>query len=145
MVPKPLQVDSELVSLKQFYSNYASAGQVALFSLLPSLKSSASTSVVFEEALKATAMASSSVQMRQTGLMVRARQHYGSAVTKIGAALQNPATAQDDSVVVGLLTLGIYEVNRPKPHPVIGDARLGKSVGLGDANAITGTRARRNT
>ncbi|KZL85511.1 c6 zinc finger domain protein [Colletotrichum incanum] len=116
-MPKPLQIDSEVVSLTQFYSNYASAGQVALFSLLPSLKSSGSTSAVFEEALKATALASSSVQMRQTGLMVQARQRYGSAITKISAALQNPATAQDDSVVVALLTLGIYEALVPDTTP----------------------------
>ncbi|GKT51141.1 uncharacterized protein ColSpa_11322 [Colletotrichum spaethianum] len=88
-----------------------------MFSLLSSLKSSGSTSVVFEEALKATALASASAQTRQVGLMAQAKHCYGRAVSKIGAALHKPATAQDDSVAVALLTLGIYEALVPDTTP----------------------------
>ncbi|WQF86634.1 Putative zn(2)Cys(6) fungal-type DNA-binding domain-containing protein [Colletotrichum destructivum] len=116
-VPKPFQVDPELVSLNKFHSTYASAGEVAMFAMLPGLTSAGNQSAVFDEVLRATALASSSLQMQQSGLMVRAKQHYRRAIMKIGAALQNPATAQDDSVVVALLTLGIYEALIPDSTP----------------------------
>ncbi|UQC91413.1 uncharacterized protein CLUP02_16948 [Colletotrichum lupini] len=87
----------------------AAGGEVALFNLFPSMKSSAASSPVLQEALKATALASSSLQMCQAGLMAQARQHYGEAISKIGGALKDNSTAQDDSVVVALLTLGLFE------------------------------------
>ncbi|KAL2882726.1 hypothetical protein SGCOL_001937 [Colletotrichum sp. CLE4] len=108
-VPRVFHVDSELVSLNHFYSNYASGGEVALFNLFPGIKSSDASSPVLQEALKATALASSSLQMCQAGLMAQARQHYGKAISKIGGALKDNSTAQDDSVVVALLTLGLFE------------------------------------
>ncbi|KXH38490.1 hypothetical protein CSIM01_05615 [Colletotrichum simmondsii] len=116
-VPKAFQVDSELVSLNHFYSNYASGGEVALFNLFPDMKSSAASSPVLQEALKATALASSSLQMCQAGLMAQARQHYGKAISKIGGALKDNSTAQDDSVVVALLTLGLFEAIVPDTSP----------------------------
>ncbi|KAJ0158229.1 hypothetical protein CTA2_12037, partial [Colletotrichum tanaceti] len=116
-VPKPFQVDPELVSLNMFHSTYASAGEVAMFAMLPGLTSAGNRSAIFDEVLRATALASTSLQTQQPGLMVRAKQHYHRAVTKIGAALQTPATAQDDSVVVALLTLGIYEALVPDSTP----------------------------
>lgn len=82
-----------------------------MFNLFPGMKSSAASSPVLQEALKATALASSSLQMCQAGLMAQARQHYGKAVSKIGGALKDNSTAQDDSVVVALLTLGLFEVS----------------------------------
>ncbi|KAK1981847.1 hypothetical protein LZ30DRAFT_71135 [Colletotrichum cereale] len=116
-MPKPLQVDSELVCLRQFHSNYACANDFALFSLLTGPTASGPTSAVFEEALRATALVSCAVQMRQVGLMALARRRYGSAIAKISSALQNPARARDDSVIVALLTLGLYEAIVPETTP----------------------------
>ncbi|EFQ34513.1 uncharacterized protein GLRG_09657 [Colletotrichum graminicola M1.001] len=108
-VPKQLQVDSEFVWLERFYSNYACADETAWFSLLAGLRASRTTSAAFEGAIRATALASCAMQTRQAGLMVLARRYYGSAIAKINSALQNPTTAQDDSVAVALLAMCIYE------------------------------------
>ncbi|OHF00911.1 hypothetical protein CORC01_03739 [Colletotrichum orchidophilum] len=116
-VPKAFQVDSELASMNHFSSNYASGGEIALFNLFSDMKSSAATSPVLQEALKATALASSSLQMCQAGLMAQARQHYSKAITKISTALKDNSTAQDDSVVTALLTLGIFEAIVPDTSP----------------------------
>ncbi|KAK1675366.1 hypothetical protein BDP55DRAFT_704186 [Colletotrichum godetiae] len=99
-VPRVFHVDSELVSLNHFYSNYASGGEVALFNLFPGIKSSDASS-----------------PMCQAGLMAQARQHYGKAISKIGGALKDNSTAQDDSVVVALLTLGLFEAIAPDTSP----------------------------
>ncbi|KAK1999383.1 hypothetical protein LX36DRAFT_574392 [Colletotrichum falcatum] len=117
VVPKPLQPGSEVVCVGEFRSNYACAGEVALFCLMSGLKAPYATSAVFEEALRATALASSAVQTRQAGLMALARRYYGSAVAKINSALQNPVTAQDDSLVIALLTLTMYEALLPESTP----------------------------
>ncbi|KDN66252.1 hypothetical protein CSUB01_06767 [Colletotrichum sublineola] len=116
-MPKPLQIDSELSCLGQFHSNYACGGEIALFRLMAGFKTSGTTSGVFDEALRATAFASSAVRMRQVRLMAPARRHYDSAVAMINSALRNPATAQDNSVVVALLTLSIYEALVPEMTP----------------------------
>ncbi|KAK2017310.1 hypothetical protein LZ32DRAFT_654761 [Colletotrichum eremochloae] len=116
-MPKPLQIDSELSCLGQFHSNYACGGEIALFRLMAGFKTSDTTSGVFDEALRATAFASSAVRMRQVRLMAPARRHYDSAVAMINSALRNPATAQDNSVVVALLTLSIYEALVPEMTP----------------------------
>ncbi|KAK2022325.1 hypothetical protein LX32DRAFT_603046 [Colletotrichum zoysiae] len=113
-VPKPLQIDSEFVWLQQFYSNFACTDELSFFSILSDFRESGATSAAFNDVIRATALANCGVQMRQAGLMALARRYYGSAIAKINMALQDPTTAQDDSVAVALLALCIYEGTVPE-------------------------------
>ncbi|KAK2049404.1 hypothetical protein LZ31DRAFT_514294 [Colletotrichum somersetense] len=114
VVPKPLQVDSEAVWLQQFYSNFECTDELSFFGILSDFRESGNTSAAFNDAIRATALANCGVQMQQAGLMALGRRYYGSAIAKINTALQDPTTAQDDSVVVALLTLCVYELVVPE-------------------------------
>lgn len=109
-MPRAVQYDSEIYSMRHFQSNYTSGNEVGFFDLLFDLKPPVNSPGVFEEAVKATALASSSLQVCQAGMMAQAKQHYGRAMMKLSAALRDPEMAKEDSVVVAFLTLGLFEV-----------------------------------
>lgn len=110
VMPRAVQYDSEIYSMRHFRSNYTSGNEVGFFDLLFDLKPPVNSPGVFEEAVKATALASSSLQVCQAGMMAQAKQHYGRAMMKLSAALRDPEMAKEDSVVVAFLTLGLFEV-----------------------------------
>ncbi|KXH69470.1 hypothetical protein CSAL01_13271 [Colletotrichum salicis] len=83
--------------------------------MLPAI-SSATPANCFLDALKATALASSSRQLTQSGLMVQARSHYGRAIIGLNDALKNPNVGQDDSVVAALFILGLFEAIGAQPQ-----------------------------
>ncbi|KAI8218888.1 Beauvericin cluster-specific repressor BEA4, partial [Colletotrichum sp. SAR 10_77] len=109
VMPRAVQYDSEIYSMRHFRSNYTSGNEVGFFDLLFDLKPPVNSPGVFEEAVKATALASSSLQLCQAGMMAQAKQHYGRAMMKLSAALRDPQKAKEDSVVVAFLTLGLFE------------------------------------
>ncbi|TDZ36819.1 Beauvericin cluster-specific repressor BEA4 [Colletotrichum spinosum] len=116
-VPRAVQHDSAVYSMRHFHANYTSGNEVGFFNLMFDLRPPESSPGVFEEAVKATALASSAFQLSQPGMMTQARQHYSKAITKLGAALRDSDKAKDDSVVVALLTLGLFEAINPDRTP----------------------------
>ncbi|KAI8155436.1 Beauvericin cluster-specific repressor BEA4 [Colletotrichum sp. SAR 10_70] len=117
VMPRAVQYDSEIYSMRHFRSNYTSGNEVGFFDLLFDLKPPVNSPGVFEEAVKATALASSSLQVCQAGMMAQAKQHYGRAMMKLSAALRDPEMAKEDSVVVAFLTLGLFEAIIPDKTP----------------------------
>ncbi|CCF34454.1 hypothetical protein CH063_06443 [Colletotrichum higginsianum] len=77
--------------------------------------SSATPAGCFHDALNATALASSSRQLNQPDLMVQAIRVYGKAITGLNEALQSPVASRDDSVLVALFVLGLFEVIAARP------------------------------
>lgn len=69
-----------------------------------------SSSTCFQEALDAVTLVSSARQLQQSGLMVRARRHYGEAIAALNSALGDSVLTADDSVLVALLLLSLFEV-----------------------------------
>ncbi|KAF9873420.1 hypothetical protein CkaCkLH20_09233 [Colletotrichum karsti] len=116
-MPQYVQCDTEVYSMRHFYSNYTSGNEVGFFNLMFDLKPPRDSPGVFEEAVKATALASSSLQLCQAGMMAQAKQHYGKALVRLSAALRDTEKAKDDSVVVALLTLGLFEAIIPDKTP----------------------------
>ncbi|KAF6818389.1 hypothetical protein CPLU01_13341 [Colletotrichum plurivorum] len=116
-IPRAVHQDTVVYSMRHFHSNYTSGNEVGFFNLLFDLKPPKDSPGVFEEALKATALASSSFQLCQSGMMTQAKQHYGKAIAKLSAALRNSDQAKDDSVVVAFLTLGLFEAIIPDKTP----------------------------
>ncbi|KAJ3538643.1 hypothetical protein NM208_g5812 [Fusarium decemcellulare] len=55
-------------------------------------------------------MASSSRQLRQSGLMNRARMAYGKAITGIRRAVQDESLMKQDSVLISMFVLGLFQV-----------------------------------
>ncbi|KAK1507475.1 uncharacterized protein CCOS01_04900 [Colletotrichum costaricense] len=103
--------------LNHFYRDYSEDSGIAFFSMLPAI-SSATPADCFLDALKATALASSSRQLTQCGLMVQARSHYGRAIMGLNDALKNPTVGQDDSVMAALLSVRSHRADSWIPRPL---------------------------
>ncbi|KAL0933826.1 uncharacterized protein CTRU02_210625 [Colletotrichum truncatum] len=125
-----IQSDYEVYSVTHFRSNYTSAKEIAFFDVLLDLKPPSDSLDVFEEVVKATALASSSLQLGQPGMILRARQHYSKAIVKLGSALNDLNKAKDDSVVVALLTMGLYDAILPEQTPARIASRCRGSLAL---------------
>ncbi|GIK05390.1 hypothetical protein Aspvir_009499 [Aspergillus viridinutans] len=108
-IPREVHIPAELLSWRRFYRDYAIHSGIALFNVLPRFYTS-SSSTCFQEALQAVALVSSARQLHQSGLMVRARQHYGKAITALNVALNDPVLTADDSVLVTLFLLLLFEM-----------------------------------
>ncbi|OLN97897.1 hypothetical protein CCHL11_02473 [Colletotrichum chlorophyti] len=115
-IPRPMEFDMELFSLNRFYANYSSGNEVHFFRILDSTRASKS-SVYFEQALNATALASSALMTSQFGFIQQAKKSYIRACTKVNIAIQSPDAAQDDSVIIALLTLALFEAILPDTTP----------------------------
>lgn len=108
-IPRGVHITAEVNSWNRFYRDYALHSGIALFNVLPRFYTS-SSSTCFQEALQAVALVSSALQLHQSGLMVRARRHYGKAITALNVALNDPVLTADDSVLVTLFLLSLFEV-----------------------------------
>lgn len=109
-LPPRIHTSPITCALNRFYGDYSREVGIAFFSLLPTM-SSATPAGCFHDALNATALASSSRQLNQPDLMVQAIRVYGKAITGLNEALQSPVTSRDDSVLVALFVLGLFEVS----------------------------------
>ncbi|KAF4998925.1 hypothetical protein FDECE_11660 [Fusarium decemcellulare] len=121
---RTLDCSAEASSVHKFYADYTTQSGVAFFELLANEYASGSTPCLLA-ALDATAMASSSRQLHQSGLMNRARQAYGKAISGIRRAVQNESLMKQDSLLLSTFVLGLFQVvaaefapqQNPNPEP----------------------------
>jgi hypothetical protein len=110
-IPRALDVSAELQSLAQFYEDYSMHSHMPLFNDMPLFQTS-DTIGVCQYAMIAVSLASAARQHFQSGLMVKARMHYGKAIARANAALSDQAAVEDDSLLMGLFLAGMFEVSR---------------------------------
>ncbi|KAL3428328.1 C6 zinc finger domain-containing protein [Phlyctema vagabunda] len=108
LIPRSIDTGPELYSLNRFCADYSTFSGIAFFSVLPDLYHKSSENC-YHEAMQAVAVASSSRQLRQSGMMVHARHHYGRAIAELNIGLRDPVRAGDDSLLVTLFMLGLFE------------------------------------
>ena len=108
-IPRGAHITAEVHSWNRFHQEYANYSGIRVFHVLPKFYAS-SSSMCFQEALMAAALGSSARQLHQSGLMVMARRHYGKAITALNVALNNLAIAADDSVLMTMFLLSLFEV-----------------------------------
>ncbi|CAH0052203.1 unnamed protein product [Clonostachys solani] len=111
-IPQRVHVAVEVHSWNRFYHDYVVDSGIAAFNLLPKFHTG-DPPVHLCEALQAVTVASAARQLQQSGLMVRARSHYGKAIMKLNAALDNQTSNADDSVLVTLFLLSLFETVVP--------------------------------
>ncbi|KAF5968003.1 C6 zinc finger domain-containing protein [Fusarium bulbicola] len=112
-IPRGVHMTAEVHSWNHFYNDYAIHSGITLFNILPRFYTS-SSSTCFQEALHAVALVSSARQFQQSGMMVLARRHYGGAITALNVALDDTVLTADDSVLVALLLLSLFEMIVPE-------------------------------
>lgn len=109
-IVRTLDFSAGTLSVHKFFADYTTQSGIAFLELLADAYASASPSMpCFSAALEATAMASSSRQLRQSGLMARARQAYGKAISGIRRAMQDESLIKQDSVLISLFVLGLFQ------------------------------------
>ncbi|PCD23973.1 hypothetical protein BFJ63_vAg10823 [Fusarium oxysporum f. sp. narcissi] len=112
-IPRGIHMTAEVHSWNRFYQDYANHSGITLFNVLPRFYTS-SSSTCFQEALHAVTLVSSARQLQQSGLMVQARRHYGEAIKALNATLDDTILTADDSVLVALLLLSLFEMIVPE-------------------------------
>lgn len=108
-IPQQVHITAEVHSWNRFYLDYAIHSGIMVFNVLPRFYTS-SSSTCFQEALQAVALGSSARQLHQSGLMVMARRCYGKAIIALNIALDDPVLTADDSVLVTMFLLSLFEV-----------------------------------
>lgn len=112
VLPKSIQVGPEVLSVNRFYTNYVAQASILIFSRLPEYYDvDLSDASHARHATHAVALASASRSLRQSGLMVEARRHYGKAISTLNRALQDPVAVRDDANLVTLFLFGMFEVS----------------------------------
>ncbi|KAF6832349.1 C6 zinc finger domain-containing protein [Colletotrichum musicola] len=111
VLPANVDVGPEVYTLGRFYTNYATTASIVFFNRLPAhYDADLSDASHTRHATHAVALASASRQLRQSGLMVEARRHYGKAIARLNQALKDPVRVRDDSNLVTLFLFGMFEV-----------------------------------
>ncbi|KAH8803592.1 hypothetical protein F5884DRAFT_824417 [Xylogone sp. PMI_703] len=110
-VPRGLHITAEVHSWHRFHRDYAMHSGIPVFNLLSKFYTS-SSSTCFQEALQAVTVVSSARQLHQSGLMLRGRQHYGKAIAALNITLNDPVLTADDSVLMALFLLSLFEYFR---------------------------------
>lgn len=100
---------TEMSSISKFFADYTSRSGIPFLELLADVYV-AGPPPWLSDAMHAAAMASASRQLRQAGLMTRARQAYGEAVKGINGAIQDEALVNEDSVLIAVFVLGLFQV-----------------------------------
>lgn len=106
---RTLHVSPEISSLPKFIDDYSSRSGIFFLECLEDRYPSGPASYL-SDAIHATALASISRQQCQAGLMVCARRSYGKAVTGIRSIIHQGALVADDSVLVAMFVLGMFQV-----------------------------------
>ncbi|KAH8663865.1 hypothetical protein BGZ61DRAFT_431832 [Ilyonectria robusta] len=107
-VVRTLDFSAETMSVHKFFADYTAQSGVAFLELLAD-KYTLPSMPCLSAALEATAMASSSRQLRQSGLMTRTRQAYSKAISGIRHAMQDESLIKEDSVLLSLFVLGLFQ------------------------------------
>ncbi|WYZ36541.1 hypothetical protein EsH8_II_000047 [Colletotrichum jinshuiense] len=100
---------TEMSSISKFFADYTSRSGIPFLELLADVYV-AGPPPWLSDAMHAAAMASASRQLRQAGLMTRARQAYGEAVKGINGAIQDEALVNEDSVLIAVFVLGLFQL-----------------------------------
>lgn len=108
-VPRSVQLNLESQSLLLFHESYIATSGISFFRTLPDIYFK-NPSGPLQNALEAVALASCARRFFKPNLMALARQHYGKAISSMNASLRNPVSAKDDTVLVSLFVLGLFEV-----------------------------------
>ncbi|KAG5655088.1 hypothetical protein KAF25_000211 [Fusarium avenaceum] len=105
---RTLDISAETASVHKFYADYITESGATFLELIGNEHASRSTQCL-SAALGATAMASSSRQLCQSGLMSRAREAYGKAVREIRLAIRDNTLTDQDSVLISMFVLGLFQ------------------------------------
>ncbi|KAF6838402.1 C6 zinc finger domain-containing protein [Colletotrichum plurivorum] len=117
VLPANVDVGPEVYTLGRFYTNYATTASIVFFNRLPAhYEADLSDASHTRHATHAVALASASRQLRQSGLMVEARRHYGKAIARLNQALKDPVR-----VIVGKRSSKVIDLEQNVfPHGVGG-------------------------
>ncbi|CAG9955585.1 unnamed protein product, partial [Clonostachys rosea f. rosea IK726] len=116
-LPKPVHLSLEYESLLLFHESYVSASGISFFRTLPVICSKTPGGPL-QSALEAAALASAARRFCQSNMMALARRNYGRAINSLNNALCDPVTAKDDTVLVSLFVLGLFETIAAEHSPI---------------------------
>lgn len=114
-IPRGVLIAAEIHGWNRFYSDYVVDSGIVVFSVLPKFYTNEPSSCALE-AIEAVVLASCARQLHQSGLMARARRHYGRAMRMINVALNDTTLTGDDSILITLFLFSFYEVRYAPIH-----------------------------
>ncbi|KAF2839257.1 hypothetical protein M501DRAFT_1016338 [Patellaria atrata CBS 101060] len=105
----------ESQAIDRFFNEYAeipghSQPEYGYLWFLPALCCRVDVLPCLREALPAVALASLAKQTRQPRMLLRAHLHYGKALPLVNTTLSNPEDVKNDSTLVTVLLLGLYQL-----------------------------------
>ena len=122
LVSRPLSADWEQAAVACFFEDFClpenavgpCTGYYDFLEDMCTEEMTRSTDSYVLEATKAAACAAFANRHSAETLVVRARRHYGKALTAVNAALNDPVEVVRDEALTAITLLGLYEV-RPRP------------------------------
>jgi hypothetical protein len=114
-VPRSVSISPQTQSLSRFYHDYVTSSGISLFRILPWYRESNPTAY-FQEALQAVALLSLARQRHSSDFLIQARGHYGRSIVALNIALSNPSLTADDSVLLALFLVSLFEVRCAPMH-----------------------------
>ncbi|KAJ0415648.1 hypothetical protein BJY00DRAFT_253676 [Aspergillus carlsbadensis] len=109
-VPRSVSISPQTQSLSRFYHDYVTSSGISLFWILPWYRENNPTAAYFQDALQAVALLSFARQRHSPDLLIQARGHYGRSIVALNIALSNPSLTADDSVLLALFLLSLFEL-----------------------------------
>lgn len=97
-------------SIYRLLDEYSASSGIAVFDVLPGTLSN-EPSICFSDAFTATAMAAAAGRSYEPRLFEQSRGWYMSAISNLGKIMQPSKALDDDSVLLALFLLGLYEVS----------------------------------
>jgi hypothetical protein len=111
---RTLDISVETASVHKFYADYITESGATFLELIGNEHASRSTPCL-SAASGATAMASSSRQLCQSGLMYRAREAYDKAMHEIRLVIRDNSLTDQGSVLISMFVLGLFQVHTVHP------------------------------
>lgn len=108
-VPRHIDQPIQTYAVHQLYEDFCFDASVGVFVVLPSIGINTFTSP-FSHALKAAALAHSSTSLSQYGLLPKAKREYCFAVSTLKREITDSVQVQNDSLLVSIFLLGLFEV-----------------------------------
>ncbi|KAL8839737.1 MAG: hypothetical protein Q9170_001608 [Blastenia crenularia] len=125
----PIPVGSQARDL--FYLNYV-VGSTKPFNFLLPFCSTSSKDQILNQSIDAVSLAYLNYQRHSLSAEEEARQHYASAIRSIGTALRSPNEAKQDSTILAILLLDLYEkiTSKDSKHQTAWIAHLDGALAL---------------
>ncbi|KAF2179985.1 hypothetical protein K469DRAFT_753652 [Zopfia rhizophila CBS 207.26] len=116
-VPRSCSIEPEYYAVNGFYGEYTvRTGYMRILDFLPEMCEKIAIPECLQAALQATALAAMAQRLARRDLLLRSRARFGMALRAVSRLIQNPSTAKDDSVLVSVFLLGMYEaINGESP------------------------------